>query len=76
MIFVLVPGIGRLERIGAGIDLEDEADHIRQRRLVDARALVDAVAGVEAHLFGWNAAQPFIDRPDIYFARAPRAASH
>ena len=52
MIFVLVARIGGLEAVGAGVDLQHIFDDVGQRRLVEARAFVDAVAGVEAHLLG------------------------
>ena len=65
MIFVLVARIGRLEAVGAGLDLEHVADDVGQRRLVDARALVDAVAGVEPHLLGRNALERHVDRRDV-----------
>jgi hypothetical protein len=54
MIFVLVPRVGAFEAVRPGIDLEHVIDDIGQRRFVDARAFVDAIAGVKAHAFGRN----------------------
>ena len=65
MIFVLVARIGRLETIRAGIDLQHVVDDFAERRFMDARAFVDAVAGVEAHPFGRNALERRIGRLDV-----------
>ena len=65
MVFVFVARIRGLEGEYARVHLEHVIDDVRQRRLVDARAFVDAVAGVEAHLLGRDAAQRVVDALDI-----------
>ena len=64
MILMLVARVGGFEGVGAGIYFQDQIDDFFQRRVVDARPFVDAIAGVKANLFGWNAAQGVIDRLD------------
>ena len=65
VVLVLLEGVGRLERVGPRIDLQHVGQHLGQRRLVDARPLVDAVAGVQPHLLGRDAAQGVVDRLDV-----------
>ena len=57
VVLVLVARVGRLERVGAGVDPQDHVDDLAERHVVHARALVDAVAGVEADLLRRDAAQ-------------------
>ena len=49
--FVFMPRIGGFERIGAGADLQDNVDDILELHVMDTRAHIDAVAGVEADFF-------------------------
>ncbi len=72
VIFVLVARIGAFERYRAGVDRQHIFDDLRQRRFIQARAFVDAVAGVEAHLLARDALQRGVDRLDIDL----RAALH
>ena len=72
VVLVLVARVRRFEAVRAGVHLEHVTDDVRQRRLVDARALVDAVAGVKAHLLRRNPAQAPVDRLDVH--RGPGAA--
>ena len=67
MILMLVARVGRLEGVGAGVHFQDQVDDFFQRRVVDARAFVDAVAGVKANLFSRDSAQGMIDRFDRSF---------
>ena len=67
VVFVLVTRIGALEAVGAGVDLEHVADHVGQAGFVQARAFVDAVAGVEAHHLGRNAFERDVGGLDIDF---------
>ena len=60
MIFVLVTWIGRLEAVGAGIDLQHIVDDVGERGFVDARPLVNSIAGVEAHIFGRDAVHALV----------------
>ena len=68
---MLVARICGLEAVGAGVDLEHIFDDVGERRFVEARAFVDAVAGVEAHLLGRNAGKRRVGRLDIDFGAAP-----
>jgi len=52
---MLVARIGGFKAVGSGVDLEHIADDLGQARLIEARALVDAVTGVEAYALGRNA---------------------
>ena len=52
MVFVLVARVGAFEAELPGFYLEDIADDVGERGLVDARAFIDAIAGVEADLLG------------------------
>jgi hypothetical protein len=45
---VLVTRVGGFERVGAGSDSQHDVDHVLELHVVDARAHVDAVAGVKA----------------------------
>src|SRR2546425_8762461 len=72
VVLVLVPRVGRLEGIGARVDLVDDVDDVLQFHIVDPRADVDAVAGVEANLLGWNVAQRVVDR--LYAPSGPLPA--
>src|SRR5262245_37928208 len=49
VVLVLVTRVGRLERVGASVDLEHDVDDVLKGHVVDTGANVDAVAGVEAH---------------------------
>ena len=71
MILVLVARIGGFETVRAGVDLEDIVDDVGERRLVEPRAFVDAVAGVEAHLLGRDALERGVGRLDIDLGAAP-----
>ena len=51
MVFVLVARVGAFEAELPGFYLEDIADDVRKRGLVNPRAFIDAIAGVEADLF-------------------------
>ena len=62
MILMLVARVGGFESVGAGVYFQDQIDDFFQRRVVDARSFVDAIAGVKANLLGWDAAQGVIDR--------------
>ena len=64
VVLVLVAGVGRLERERPRLDPKEHVDDVLQRHVVHARAHVDAVAGVEAHALGRDAAQRVIDRLD------------
>ena len=64
VVLVLVPRVRRLERVRAGIDLQHDVDDVLQFHLVDARAHVDAVAGVEPDLVRRDAAERVVDRLD------------
>ena len=61
---VLVARIGGLERIGAGADLEDDVDDVLELHVVDARAHVDAVAGVEANAVRRDSGERRVERLD------------
>jgi hypothetical protein len=65
VVFVLVARIRSLEAEGTSIDLEHVRDDLRQVRFVDARPLVDAIAGMKAHPLGRNAAERRIGRFDV-----------
>ena len=45
--------------------LQHVIDDVAECGFVDARAFVDAVAGVETHIFGRNAFQRAVDRFDV-----------
>ena len=62
--FMLVARIAGFERIGAGAHAEHDVDDVLQFHVVDARAHVDAVAGVVAHALGRNAAQRVVQELD------------
>ncbi len=64
VVIVLVARIGGLEGIDAGIDAQHVLGDVAQLRLEHARAVIDAVAGVEAHLLGRDAAQRVVDAFD------------
>src|SRR5580704_7262355 len=57
--------IGGFKTVSSGVHFEHEAGHVRQWGFVNARPLIDAVTGVEAHSFRRDAAQALIDRLDI-----------
>ena len=61
VVFVLVPRVGRFERIGAGVDLQHDVDDVLQLHFVDARPDVDAVARMKANLLGRDAAHRVVD---------------
>src|SRR5207247_11204874 len=61
VVLVLVTWVGRLERVGAGVDLEEDVDDVLERHVVYTRANVDAVAGVEAHAVRRNIAERQVD---------------
>ena len=61
VIFVLVAAVRALEGVITRVDLQDMPDHLMEGGLMDARPLIDAVAGVEAHLLGGNAANGVVD---------------
>src|SRR5262245_11856020 len=61
MVFVFVARIRRFERIGAGVDLQQDVDDVLQGHFVDAWTDIDAVAGMEANLLGGDAADRVID---------------
>src|ERR1700728_1117731 len=65
--FVLMARIGRLEGIGAGADLQNDIDDVFELHVVDARAHIDAVAGVKTDLLRRNVAQRVIERCDADF---------
>ena len=69
---MLMARVGGLERIGAGVDLQHQIDEVLQLHVVDARADVDAVAGVVADAIGRQAAQRVIE--DFDAVRRPFAA--
>ena len=56
VVLVIVPRIRRFEGIRAGVDLQEDVDDVLQLHVVDTRADVDAVAGVEANLLPWDPA--------------------
>src|SRR5688572_20325322 len=47
MVFVFVARVRRLERVGAGVDFQNDVDDVLEVHFMDARADVDAVAGME-----------------------------
>ncbi len=61
---VLVARIGSLERVGARAHLEDDVDDVLELHVVDARAHIDAVAGVEADPVFRDALERRIERLD------------
>ena len=65
MVLVLVARVRGLEGVGADVDAQHRVDDIPQGGVVDAGALVDAVAGVEADHLGRNAAQGVVQRCDV-----------
>src|SRR3990172_9019384 len=62
---VRVPWVRYLERVGAGVDPQHQVDDVGQGHVVHARAFVDAVARVEAHLLLGDAAQGVVQRIDV-----------
>src|SRR6266496_5699046 len=52
MVFVFVPRVGRFERIGAGVDFQNDVDDVLQIHFVNARTDIDRVAGMKADLLG------------------------
>ena len=75
MIFVLVPRIRRFERIGAGVDLQNDVDDVLQVHFMDARTDIDAVAGMEADLLRRDAADRIIDHFDARRRPLPAVAT-
>src|SRR5262249_56016495 len=71
VVFVLVARIRSLETKGTSIDLEHVRDDLRQIRFVDARPLVDAIAGMKADPLGRNAAERRIGRFDVNLRPPP-----
>ncbi len=65
---VLVARVRRLERIGAGVDLQDDVEQVLDLHVVHARSHVDAVAGVVADFLRRDAAQRMVERLDTRFA--------
>src|SRR5712691_3544320 len=68
VVLVLVPRVGRLERVRPSVHLEDQVDEVRQRRIVNARAFVDAIARVVAHTLWRNALESAVDRRYVQLA--------
>ena len=62
--FVLVAHVRRLDRVGAGVDAQDEVDDVLQRRVGDVRGVPAAVAEVVADAVLGDAAQGVVERLD------------
>jgi hypothetical protein len=54
---MLMPGVGRLERVAAGRDRQDQVDDEAKRDVVAVRAMLAAPAEVQPDLLGRDAAQ-------------------
>ena len=61
---VLVARVRRFERIGAGVDLQNEIEQVLDLHVVHARPHVDAVAGVVADFLRRDAAQRVVEHVD------------
>ena len=62
---VLVARVRDLERVRAGVDLQHERRDVAEGQVVDAGAVVEAVAGVQADLLGRDVAQRVVEDLDV-----------
>jgi hypothetical protein len=69
---VITPGISTFP---SGVHPEHVAGYVGKSGFVDARPLIDALTGLQRHLFGRDSAQTFIDRLDINCGFARRCAA-
>ena len=51
---MVVARIGRLEGVGASVDLQEQVDNVLQAHFMDAGADIDTVAGVKAYFLWWD----------------------
>ena len=68
VVLVLVPSVGRLERVRTCVHLQHQVDQIRQRRIVNPRPFVDAVARVVPNPLWRNALERAVDRRHVDLA--------
>ena len=64
VILVLVPGVGRLDQVGAGVDLEHDVGDVRERHVVGVRAVPAAPAQVVPDAVGGQAVQGVVEHLD------------